>query len=71
MSSTPDLDHIADAVIKAHYLIQDHGTSEMKALSRMLLLIVGQEIAQYSCTHDGVSTLMIADVDPQYKLLSD
>ncbi|MCJ2062867.1 hypothetical protein MKK63_09115 [Methylobacterium sp. J-088] len=71
MSSAPDVDHIADAVIKAHQLIQDHGTSEMKALSRMLLLIVGQEIARHSCTRDGVTTLEMADIDRQPKKLHD
>jgi len=31
----------------AHAVIEEHGTHEMKTLSRMLLLTIGREIAQY------------------------
>ena len=46
MDHVPDLDAVADAVITAHAVIEKNGTGMMKTLSRMLLLIVGKEIAR-------------------------
>ncbi|MCJ2065457.1 hypothetical protein MKK63_22485 [Methylobacterium sp. J-088] len=40
-----DLDAVAEAIIAAHRLIEEHGTQEMKTLSRTLLLKVAQKIA--------------------------
>ena len=47
MDHTPDLNAVADVVMAAHEVIEKHGTHEMKTLSRMLLLTIGREIAQY------------------------
>ena len=47
MDHIPDLNAIADAVMAAHEVIEEHGTHEMKTLSRMLLLTIGREIAEY------------------------
>ena len=46
MDHTPDLDAVADAVMAAHAVIEQHGTHEMKTMSRVLLFAVGKEIAQ-------------------------
>lgn len=47
MEHKPDLNAVADAAMAAHAVIEEHGTHEMKTLSRMLLLTIGREIAQY------------------------
>lgn len=39
------LDRTAEAILTAHKLITEHGTPGMQALSRLLLMEVGQEIA--------------------------
>ncbi|MCJ2122984.1 hypothetical protein [Methylobacterium sp. J-077] len=46
MNRASDLDAIADACIAAYGAIADHGTPQMKMLIRVLLHIVGKEIAQ-------------------------
>ncbi|MCJ2144705.1 hypothetical protein [Methylobacterium sp. E-066] len=46
MKRASDLDAIADACIAAHAVIAEHGTPQMKMLSRVLLHIVGKEIAR-------------------------
>lgn len=45
---TPDLKAVADAVMAAHAVIDEHGTHEMKTMSRTLLFTVGKAIAQRS-----------------------
>ena len=50
MNHAPDLDVVADACIAAHAAIEEHGTAEMKALIRTLLLIVGKEMARHIST---------------------
>lgn len=45
---TPDLNAVADAVMAAHAVIDEHGTHEMKTMSRTLLFTVGKAIAQRS-----------------------
>lgn len=46
MNRASDLDAVADACIAAHAVITEHGTPQMKMLSRVLLHIVGKEIAR-------------------------
>ncbi|MCJ2035968.1 hypothetical protein [Methylobacterium sp. J-068] len=46
MAHMGDLNTVADVVITAHDVIEEHGTHEMKAMIRMLLLTIGREIAQ-------------------------
>jgi hypothetical protein len=46
MSRSNDLDAVADACIAAYAAIADHGTPQMKMLIRVLLHMVGREIAQ-------------------------
>lgn len=46
MDHTPDLNAVADAVMAAHAVIEEHGTHEMKTMSRVLLFTIGKEIAQ-------------------------
>jgi len=52
MNRALDLDAVAEACIAAHAAIEEHGTPEMKALIRTLLLIVGKEIARGISTSD-------------------
>lgn len=46
MNQVRDLDAVADACIAAHTVIEEHGTPEMQALIRVMLHLVGREIAR-------------------------
>lgn len=46
MAAQDQLMELADACLAANEVIERHGTSEMRALIRLLLFQVGQELAR-------------------------
>lgn len=45
MHNASKIDAMVEACLKAHDLVKAHGTPEMQATMRILLLQIGQEIA--------------------------
>jgi hypothetical protein len=46
------LDRTAEAILTAHRLVIEHGNPRMQALSRLLLMEIGKEIAAGEREHD-------------------
>ncbi len=46
MSKVGNIDAMVEACLRAHELVQAHGTPEMQATMRILLFQVGQKIAR-------------------------
>ena len=70
MDRTRDLDAVADACLVAHAVIEKNGTPEMRAMIRVLLHILGREIACGILTLDKPDS-HAANVNEQFQRMKD